>query len=280
LLIAPEQLAAQRRNRVLVLAGGTQAEASSAMRRLASATHQHLRLEPGDTVIHSARVIPGNERVVHELFCDLLRQGVLLHTRHTDPGVHTSGHAGRSEQAQMIRWLRPQAFVPVHGTLHHLRAHAKLAESLGVHSTLVVENGTPVVVDATTLSRDEPVVHGRVSIAHGGQSLDTQTARRRIELSRSGIVVVSLVVGDDGGCLYGPEVTARGVPGVDKQAQVLTAVQREVLSSVRRLGSVRSSKVEDEVRRAVRRVLLESSRTRPVVLVQLMANGTRWGNRA
>jgi ribonuclease J len=258
---------------VLVLAGGTQGEGASAMRRLASQTHQHLRLEAGDTVIHSARVIPGNERVVHEMFCDLLRQGVRLHTRHSDPGVHTSGHAGRSEQAQMIEWLKPRAFVPVHGTLHHLRAHAALASSLGVPETLVVENGTPVAVDESGITRDAKVVSGKVNIAYGGEVLEAETAKRRVDLGRYGVVSVSLVVSADYRCVLGPRVEARGVPNLDEQPGACRAVEREIRSSLKQ-GCARSWElVEAEVRRAARRSILDLTGLRPVLVVHLLSEG-------
>ena len=270
LLLGADQVSCQRRNGVLVLAGGTQGESASALRRLASASHQLLRLESGDTVIHSARVIPGNERAVHELFCDLLRQGVQLHTYRSDPDVHTSGHAGQSEQSEMIRLLKPAAFVPVHGTLHHLLAHSRLAQSLGVPDTLVVENGTPVVVNSGVLSRGTPVPHGKVSIAFGGEALEHDTMRRRVELGRTGVVFISVVLGVDGTCLYGPKVSARGVPSLDTVPEAGMAVEREVRECLRLIGHRKPTQVEEEIRRAARRALLDWSGTRPVVVVQLL----------
>jgi len=269
LTIAPDQVRWQRRGSLLVLAGGSQGEATSALRRLASETHQHLRLEPGDRVIHSARVIPGNERGVHELFCDLLRLGVRLHTRITDPGIHTSGHAGRSEQAQMIRWLEPRAFVPVHGTLHHLQRHAALARELGIEACLVVENGASVMVDDTGLRPGAPVPHGKVSVAYGGEVLTGEAARRRIELGRAGVVCVSLVLSADGRCLGAPRVQVRGVPSVDDVPAALSAVAREVRRAVDACRHSARADAEDEVRRAARRVLFEWSGSRPQIVVLL-----------
>lgn len=270
LVIGPEHIAAQRRDKLLVLAGGTQGERGSAMQRLASRTHQHLRLEPGDTVIHSARVIPGNERVVHELYCDLLRQGVRLHNRKTNPAIHTSGHAGMSEQAQMIRWLKPRAFLPVHGTLHHLREHAELAKSCGVAETLIVENGTPVAVLEANLVREKPVPHGKVSIAYGGEELDDETARRRVELGRYGVVLVSLVVTASGSSPSIPRIEARGVPGVDGSSEARSVLEREIQGALRRASKGSSACLESEVRQAVRRVLLEWTGMRPVLVVHVL----------
>jgi len=170
----------------------------------------------------------------------------------------------------MIQWLRPQAFVPVHGTLHHLCAHATLAKSVGVAETLVVENGTPVELNFSKLYKGKTVPHGKVSVAYGGVSLDAQTARRRTELGRSGVVAVSAVLATDGKCLYGPELLARGVPNLDQSSPALVALRREVLAVVERFGRMPPARVEDEMRRAVRRFVLDHSGVRPVVLSQLM----------
>jgi len=271
LLVAPEQVASVPASNLLVLAGGTQAEQGSAMRRLASASHQHLQLEPGDAVVFSSRIIPGNDRPVLEMVNDLLRLGATVHTRFSDPAVHTSGHAGRSEQRRMLQWTRPQSFLPVHGTLHHLRRHAALARQEGVQDTLVVENGTPVILSATgPLRAGTPVRHGRVRVLWGGHALEEETRRRRVELARNGLAMVTVQVTRKRRLVGAPAVTTRGVPVVDEERMALQRLRRAAAEAVERNRDYRMEGLEEPIRRAVRRELFELTGTRPVVEVHVI----------
>lgn len=270
LLVSAEQAKSVPREQLLVLAGGTQAERNSALRRLSLRSHQHVALEPGDTVIMSSRVIPGNERPVIHMINDLLRAGVLVHSRITDPGVHTSGHAGRSEQQRMIELVRPRCFVPVHGTLHHLLRHQALARSLGVEETLVVENGTPVLCDGERLEADADVPHGKVPIAIGGEELGDNTYRSRVDLARSGVALISLALDRDGELAAAPQVSTRGVPAVDEQPASLRAIAMEVARAAETFREGRSLGFEDFVKRVARRKLEDLSGTRPLIEVTIV----------
>jgi ribonuclease J len=273
LLVNPEQAKALPRERLLVLAGGTQAEKNSALRRLSLGTHQALALEAGDTVILSSRAIPGNERPVNVMINDLLRAKIQVHSRVTDAGVHTSGHAGQSEQARMLELLRPRCFVPLHGTLHHLLRHEALAHRLGVDTTLVVENGTPFVFDGRTLSRDTPVKAGKVPIAMGGEPLTPATLQARVDLSRSGVAVLSLVLDAYGALAAPPRVITRGVPAVDDDPAALRAVAAEVSRATQTFREGRALGFEDFVKRVARRKLEALSGTRPLIELSLVEIG-------
>jgi ribonuclease J len=270
LLVTPEQARSLSRERLLVLAGGSQAERNSALVRLAADSHNQLVIKEGDTVIFSSRIIPGNERLVLALVGALLRKGVRLHTRVTDPQVHASGHASWQEQRHMLELVRPRAFMPIHGTLHHLLRHAELAREWGVRDVVVVENGTTALLDGQGLKRDSCVRHGRVAIASGGELLDREVLLRRAELGRSGVVAVALAVDRSGRILAEPQIAAYGVPSVDGDGAALRTVTRDVmraLARTRRPGG--PCAVSDEIRRAVRRRLYDLCGCRPVVQVQL-----------
>ena len=270
LLVSPDLAASVPRERLLVLAGGTQAERNSALKRLSSGQHPRLALAEGDTVIFSSRIIPGNDRPVFAMMNDLLRAGITLKTRFSDPAVHTSGHAGRSEQSRMIELCRPNCFLPVHGTLHHLLRHQELARELGVSETTVVENGTPVVCDGQKLWKDERVPHGRVAIAIGGEELSSQTHQRRLELGRSGIAFVCLVIDRNEQLAVPPSVRTRGVPLVDNDEPALRAVAKEIARAVETFRGGRGLALAEFVRRAARRKLEDLSGTRPIVEVETL----------
>ncbi|HEY3498408.1 MAG TPA: ribonuclease J [Polyangiaceae bacterium] len=266
LTIGIEEAQGFPRERLFVLAGGTQAEPGSALQRFAVGQHPALKLEPGDSVILSSRVIPGNERGVAHLHNDLLRLGVTLHSWLTDPEVHTSGHAARNEQLRMIELLRPRCFLPVHGQLQHLLSHAELARDAGAAETAVVEDGTPIVCDGHSLVRERAIQHGRVSILKGGEPASESTLRARAELARSGIVTVALVEDERGRSAAAPRIAARGVPGVEDDA-ALRALELEAARAVDAHRDGRGLDRNEFVRRAVRRKVEDLSGTRPVVEV-------------
>ncbi|HEX6765698.1 MAG TPA: ribonuclease J [Polyangiaceae bacterium] len=265
LVVSPEQAEKMPRERVLVLAGGTQAEHGSAMRRLSLGAHPALRVEAGDTVIFSSRAIPGNERAVFGMMNDLLRLGARVHSRATDPAVHTSGHPGRTELERMLALVRPRCFVPVHGTLHHLLRHAELARRLGVSDAVVVEDGTPVVCDGRKLAKEPAVRHGKVMVAKGGEALSDDALRGRAELGRSGIVVVAL--GFDAGKREPTSVSvvAKGVPAVSGSDGAVRSLEQEALRAAASFREGRGLALEEFVRRAVRRAVEDLSGTRPIV---------------
>ncbi|HET9958520.1 MAG TPA: ribonuclease J [Polyangiaceae bacterium] len=270
LLVAADRAQSLPRERLMVLAGGTQAERNSALKRLSVGVHPQLKLEAGDSVLLSSRVIPGNERAVIGMVNDLLRQGLHVHTRITEPGIHTSGHAGRSEQSRMLELVRPRCFVPVHGTLHHLLRHAELARSLGITETLVVENGTTFVCDGERVERDIEVAAGRIPIAYGGEPLEAGILQARTELARTGIVLISLALDTNNRLVAPPAVTSRGVPCVDESPDALRALAAEAARSVTNYRDGRGLGLSEFVRRTVRRKLEDLSGTRPNIEVTLL----------
>jgi len=271
LLVSPERLQTLPRREVLVLAGGSQAEAPSSLRRLSLGTHRDLVLDPGDEVVLSSRVIPGNERPVMRMINDLLRLGVSVRSRLTDSDLHTSGHAARSEQRRMLELVRPQAFVPVHGTLHHLEKHRGLAVTAGVADTAVVENGTPVWIPAEgPLEAEARVPSGVVRVAFGGLELDGETRRKRLDLSRSGVLTVAVAVDERGRLLGTPSVTSYGIPGIDDHPGALSRLVDEVERIVDERRGRPGPPLTESVRRAARRIVQEVSGVRAVVEVNVL----------
>lgn len=224
LTISPAHAATLPRHQVLFAATGSQAEPASALARIARRVHPHIALDPGDTVIMSSRIIPGNDRPVVDVIDALLRQGVQVIERRTHRGVHVSGHAHRGEQRTMLELTRPEAFVPVHGTLHHLQRHAALAREVGVARTAVIQNGDVLELERSTMQVVDRVHTGRVHVARGNDVSDEILADRA-RLAELGAIAVSFVIDGAGRLLASPDLTARGV--------VLTGQLKDVLSQAR-----------------------------------------------
>jgi ribonuclease J len=258
-------------SRILVLAGGTQGERGSAMARLAAGTHPDIAIDPEDTVIFSSRTIPGNDIPVAEMTDGVLRIGARLHTRVTDPGIHTSGHATRGEQEKMLDLMQPRCFLPVHGTLHHLQRHGALARERGVAEVLVVENGTSVLCDGSSIRAEGRFTSGIVPVGSRGIELDSRTLRARAELARYGAATVALAIDRRGALRGAPSIVTRGIANMDDPSEsraLKGAIGRALEHAQKRRFDVEG--LREEVRRAVRRELYDIGGTKPVVDVLIV----------
>src|SRR5437867_11459089 len=136
------------RHRVVLITAGSQAEAASALVRIAMDAHKQVTLEPGDVVILSSRIIPGNERAISSLVNHLYRRGAVVHYGRTS-AVHVSGHASQEELKLVMNLVRPRHFVPVHGEYRHLVRHNLLAMEVGIPAEAchLLEDGDVLELD-------------------------------------------------------------------------------------------------------------------------------------
>lgn len=266
LLVHPSRLRSVPRDELLVLATGTQGEPPAALSRLAKGTHPDLDLDVGDLVVLSSRVIPGKELEVHGLVDAFERRGLVVYHRRTHPGLHASGHASRAEQREMIELLRPESFMPVHGTFHHLTRHAALARESGVEDTLVIENGTSVELTRESLRPVGTVPFGLVHCAKGEVIADS-VLRDRALLAKYGIVSVAVVT-DAKYTRFGPvRVGARGLLDLDDDDDraLLRDAERAVLRELRGGDLDHAGAVEHAVSRVLRRFFHDELGIRPMI---------------
>ncbi|MGA7122740.1 MAG: ribonuclease J [Polyangiaceae bacterium] len=248
------------RRALLGVATGTQGEEAAALARLARGEHQAFELAAGDVVVMSSRVIPGNETAVVRVMGDLLRRGVELRTGWSDRGVHVSGHAHRDEQRRMIELVRPRAFVPLHGTLHHLFRHAELARELGVAEVCVLENGDVGELDPEGLRKSGHVHAGRIHV-FARRVLPHNVLHERAALASHGAAHVVVQVDDRGRLAGDVALATRGVLDDVVDAHLLAAARNEAAASVEELADCALDAVLDEpavaeaARQAVRRAL-------------------------
>jgi ribonuclease J len=270
LLVAKDQVASMTRDRVLVLAGGTQAEPGSSLSRLATGTHSALTLGPGDTMIMSSRIIPGNDRPVFAMIADFLRRGVTVKSWITDPSVHTSGHAHRDEQKRMIGLVRPRAFIPVHGTRHHLERHAEVARELGVHEVLVIENGDIAEASDDPVRAVGRVTAGRVATWEG-LPIGESVLRERRSLARAGALSIGLAVDSKGRLAGPPSVLARGVLEGEEDGHVLRFVAVEIAKALNDGSAGRDDNALAELARlSARRAVETKTGKKPVCFVNVL----------
>ena len=207
-----DMFSALPRERIVVLATGSQGEPRAAMARVAEKEHPAIKLAAGDTVIFSSRAIPGNTREVHRVVNKLCDQGVEVITDH-DHLVHCSGHPRRGEVAQLYDWVRPRISVPAHGEGHHLSVHAAFAKARGVEQTIGARNG-----DIVRLFPGDPAVVGKAPtgrLLKDGDVLISENdgaVRERARLGFAGVVSLALAIDKRGDLVGDPDVLMSGLP--------------------------------------------------------------------
>jgi ribonuclease J len=202
--------------KVVILCTGSQGEPLSALARMANGEHRTVNIEQGDTVIISATPVPGNEKAVTRVVNALSKIGAHIYDKQKAL-VHVSGHAGAEELKLMLALARPDNFMPIHGEALHLRAHAMLAENVGIptKNIFILESGDTLELDENGVKRGEPVESGVVYV--DGLSVGDISAvvlKDRRTLASDGIVtVVCMIRRRDSVPMGKPEVIMRGVSG-------------------------------------------------------------------
>ena len=260
------------RDRVLIVSTGGQGESRAALARLATERHPALRLEAGDTVIFSARVIPGNELAVGRLQNQLLRRGIDVLT-HRDGLVHVSGHPARAELERMYALVRPRVAVPVHGELRHLREHAKVATACGVNEVVVGENGSIVRLSPGPAQIIANATAGRL-VLEGNRLVEmgSELISGRTRALYNGAALVTVAV--NGTKLQADDVQVSSIGLVDEgEESLLRMVQNAVVAAVQALPKKArddDDTLREAIRLAVRRCFRQIFDKRPVTHVHLV----------
>jgi ribonuclease J len=260
-------------NKVVALCTGSQGEPRAALSRIAEDQHPEVTLSRGDTVIYSARTIPGNEKAVGRVINGLIEQGIEVITDRTHL-VHVSGHPRRAEVEELISWVKPQILIPVHGEALHLSEHARIARKCGVPEVIQCRNGDLVRLAPKAGLIDE-VPAGRI-YKDGRLLVDAQqrTVADRKRLSFAGSVSVALALTEKGELADDPSYDLLGIPERDRDGGFLhEAVHDAVLRTFESLprGKRRDpDAVAEAVRRAVRAAVNERWGKKPMCYVHVL----------
>jgi len=253
----------------VIMATGTQGEPSSVLARVANGQHNQIKVQRGDTVIMSSHPVPGNEEMVHRTINRLFQRGAeVLY----DPieQVHVSGHASQEEQKLMLNLVRPQHFIPVHGELRHLHAHARLARQVGVdpQNIFVVENGYPIEFDEGEARIGERVPGGYVYVDGSGVGdVGPSVLRERELLGRDGFVMAVLHRDPDSGQLLDtPDIVTRGFIYQREAEDVLEGATQTVMGVVEASRRASQDAVRDKVEKALSEYLYGETKRRPMIM--------------
>lgn len=263
---------------VLCLTTGSQGEPLSALSRIALGEHRHVKIGPDDTVVLSARSIPGNEKAIGRVMNHLARRGAdVVHegVKH----VHVSGHGSEEELKLILSLVRPRHFVPIHGEYRQLAQHARLAERVLTAcqpkpEPLLAENGDVIHIDQHGVRLDGKAPVGRVLIdgTLTGEIGD-EVLRDRRHLAEDGLVVPVIAVNSQTGAIEGvPDIITRGF--VVDQGQNLLAEGSRLLTEVFESASIEERTdpgvIKEKVRTELRRFFRKGSGRRPLVLPVIM----------
>jgi ribonuclease J len=268
-LIRPNELEEYRPHEVLVLCTGSQGEPMSALTRIAYHDHPAVSVDRGDTVIISAKPVPGNELRVHDSINQLAKAGAEVLHQEIAP-VHVSGHAYAEELRTMLALVRPKVVMPVHGEFRMLAAHARLAEESGVpaDSIVLAENGSVVELGPRGARVIDRVETG-VTFVDGLGVGDVQDValRDRRHLSEDGVlIIVATVGGSDGVPTSRPELIARGLsepgPLLEEMQSEADRVLRELLQ-----GNVKEIKLlQEHIHDSIAQLIYDRTGRRPMIL--------------
>jgi ribonuclease J len=270
LVIHPSQMRDFAPEQLMILISGTQGEPMSALSRAAVDNHKHARIDAGDTVVLSSRIIPGNEKKIFRVIDHLSRREAHVICDDGSSGlIHVSGHGSQEELRLLINLVRPKFFIPIHGDYRLLRKHAQIAMETGaVEHAMVIEDGDVLELDKTDARKRDKVTAGRILI-DSGSSIDVVedlVIRDRRILSEDGIVLVVLGINRKTGKVERPpEVIMRGFGGADITDQAREVVLK-TLDSLNLEQKSDYGMVNEKVRVELKRLIQKTTGRRPMIM--------------
>lgn len=273
-LLRPQDIMQMPANKVAVVVSGTQGEPMSAMSRVAVDNHRHLYLEPNDTVILSARIIPGNEKAIYRMMNHVARRGADVVYGSMNPPIHVSGHASAEELKLILNLVRPRYFLPIHGEYRQLAKHVQLAshlKSLGLKESFVLETGKTLEIDKDGARRGEKVTVGRVCIDSGSLDdvVEDVIIRDRRHLAEDGFVLPVIAIDKHTGKSEGlPEIVSRGFIG-SEGADILQLARGVVAKTLETSTSEELGDwgvMQEKIRVDLKRFLTKQTQRRPLIM--------------
>jgi ribonuclease J len=256
----------------VIITTGSQGEPLSAVARVAVGEHKQIEIQPGDTVIFSARVIPGNEQSIARTVNQLFKRGAQVITEDVVPGIHVSGHPSREELKLMLNLTRPQVFVPVHGEYRHLYFHAQLAREMGLpaDNVFLLDDGDVLEVRPSWAGVVRKVPAGRVFVdGKGVGDVGDTVLRDRQHLAQDGMVVVVIGFDKAGNVVAGPDIVSRGfahLPEDDALFENARTLILQVLEGCSVEEKTDFSLIKQRIRSVLRKFLQKAVERRPMIL--------------
>src|SRR5258708_6397985 len=244
----------------------------SSLSRIAVDNHRFVSVDENDSVILSARIIPGNEKSIFRMLDHMFRRRALVYYDNSAGTIHVSGHPSQEEQKLLLQLVKPKYFIPIHGESRHLFRHAALAHPLGAVSNeiLLVEDGRPIEFTEDGAHRRDPVTAGRVCVDSGSlEEIEEVVIRDRKHLSEDGVVVPIIAIDKHTGRMESqPEIVTRGMFS-DNGTEFIAGARGAVLRTGEQSNAEEKSDwsvIKEKIRVALNRHINKQTSKRPLIL--------------
>src|SRR5438876_8778096 len=273
LLINPGEIKNFAPEKVCVMISGTQGEPMSALSRAAVDNHKHAKIEKGDTVVLSSRIIPGNEKAIYRMIDHLFRREAhVLYEDGSSPPVHVSGHASQEELKLIINLVKPKYFIPIHGEYRQLKLHAELAGAMhgSVGKVILLESGDVLELDELGARKAGRVNVGRVCIDSGSRTdvVEDLIIKDRRHLSEDGIVLPIIAINKPTGRVEStPEIVSRGfAPGEDGFMDGARQIVMQTLQQSSDEEKADYGVIKEKIRADLKRYISKQTQKRPLIM--------------
>jgi ribonuclease J len=273
LLIHPGEIKNFAPEKVCVMISGTQGEPMSALSRAAVDNHKHAKIEKGDTVMLSSRIIPGNEKAIYRMIDHLFRREAhVIYDDGSSPPVHVSGHASQEELKLIINLVKPKYFIPIHGEYRQLKLHAEMAGAMhgSVGNVMLIESGDILEFDDMGARKAGRVNVGRVCIDSGSRTdvVEDLVIKDRRHLSEDGIVLPIIAINKlTGRVETSPEIVTRGFsPGEDGFVEGAREIVMQTLESSSSEEKTDYGLIKEKIRADLKRYVSKQTQKRPLIM--------------
>lgn len=273
LIIPMEEIHKYHDDKVILLSTGAQGEPKASLMKIANGEHRHIRIKPGDTVIFSSSVIPGNERSVQVLKDSFSRQGAkIYHSKIID--IHSSGHAPQEELKTVIKIMKPKFFLPVHG-LHFMRAtNAELAREMDVAKENILLPGNGQVVEllpdkAEVTSENLPSYYVMVDGLGVGDVGEVVLRDRKVLAQEGMIVIIATLDRRDGRLLKNPDIISRGFIYLRENQTLVEEIRHRIQTLINRIPRQQpldADYLKSLIRDQVGQFVYNKTQRRPMIL--------------
>jgi ribonuclease J len=273
LLIHPGEMKNYPPEKVCVMISGTQGEPMSALSRAAVDNHKHAKIEKGDTVVLSSRIIPGNEKAIYRMIDHLFRrQAHVIYEDGSSPPIHVSGHGSQEELKLIINLVKPKYFIPIHGEYRQLKLHAEMAGAMhsSVGSVMLIESGDILELDELGARKAGRVNVGRVCIDSGSRTdvVEDLIIKDRRHLSEDGIVLPIIAINKLSGRVESsPEIVTRGfAAGEDGFVDGARQLVMQTLEQSSEEEKADYGVIKEKIRADLKRYISKQTQKRPLIM--------------